>query len=162
MHCKNARMLHQYLELADRDALGGRVSKHALHEVDAVGAEGGEVLVEVLLAPVGELVPVAQLGHASPLRLCGRAQQLEDVQQLLQLAVPGEQWHLRIVLRLKSSAYAHSLGDPSHPFDARHSSACIPWGLSEAHRCGSQQKENRKSFVCSYSVPCAVWRACSG
>jgi hypothetical protein len=48
-----------------------------------------------LLAPVGELVPVAQLGHALPGALAGRAQQLEDVQQLLQLAVPREQRHLR-------------------------------------------------------------------
>lgn len=65
--------------VADRDALGGGVGEHELHEVDAVSAERGEVLGQVLLLPVGELVPVAQLGHARPLRLRRRPQQLEDV-----------------------------------------------------------------------------------
>lgn len=45
--------------------------------------------------PLRELVPVAQPGHAGPHLLAGRAQQLEDVQQLLQLAVSGEDGLLR-------------------------------------------------------------------
>jgi hypothetical protein len=52
-------------------------------------------LCQVLGLPLGELVPVAQLGHAGPHILAGRAQQLEDVQQLLQLAVAGEDGLLR-------------------------------------------------------------------
>ena len=43
-----------------------------------------------LRVPLRELVPVAQLGHSLPHILAGGAQQLEDVQQLLQLAVAGE------------------------------------------------------------------------
>jgi len=55
----------------------------------------GARLRQVLRRPVGELVPVAQLGDAGPLVLAGCAQQLEDVQQLLQLAVAGEECDLR-------------------------------------------------------------------
>lgn len=68
-----------------RDALGGVVDEHLLHEVHACRLQAGEGLIEVLLAPVGELVPVAQLGYARPLLLCGCPQQPEDVQELLQL-----------------------------------------------------------------------------
>lgn len=80
---------------AHGDAHGGVIDEQLSHEVHAGGLQGGEVLLQGLRAPVGELVPVAQLAHASPLVLLGRAQQLEDVQQLPQLAVPREQRHLR-------------------------------------------------------------------
>ncbi len=46
--------------------------------------------VQVLGMPLGELVPVTQLGHARPKFLTGRAQKLENVPELLQLAVARE------------------------------------------------------------------------
>lgn len=73
-----------------RDALGGVVLEHLLHQVDAGGAQLAKDLAQILRVPLRELVPVAQLGHARPHVLAGSAQQLEDVQQLLQLAVAGE------------------------------------------------------------------------
>ena len=47
-------------------------------------------IVQVLRVPLRELVPVAQLGDARPNLLAGRPEQLEDVEQLLQFAVPRE------------------------------------------------------------------------
>ena len=47
--------------------------------------------MQVLLLPLRELVPVAQARDARPDALAGRAEQLEDVQQLLQLGVAREQ-----------------------------------------------------------------------
>mmetsp|Transcript_36645 Transcript_36645/g.90485 ORF Transcript_36645/g.90485 Transcript_36645/m.90485 type:complete len:280 (+) Transcript_36645:895-1734(+) len=77
--------------LSGVDALGGVVHQHLLQQVDAVRVQLRDHLVQVLLLPLRELVPVAQARHARPQLLVGRAQQLEDVQQLLQLAVAGEQ-----------------------------------------------------------------------
>lgn len=48
-------------------------------------------LGQVLRVPDRELVPVAELRDARPHVIRGRAQQLEDVEQLLQLAVAREQ-----------------------------------------------------------------------
>ena len=48
-------------------------------------------LGKVLRVPDRELVPVAELRDAWPHVIRGRAQQLEDVEQLLQLAVAREQ-----------------------------------------------------------------------
>jgi hypothetical protein len=69
----------------------GVVLKHPPHQVDAGRLERREDLGQVLRRPARELVPVAQLGDARPRGLVGRAEQLEDVQQLLQLRVPREQ-----------------------------------------------------------------------
>ena len=73
------------------DTLRGVVNEHLLQEVDAVGVELGDHLREVLGLPLGELVPVTKAGDAGPDILRGRAEQLEDVQELLQLGVAGEQ-----------------------------------------------------------------------
>jgi hypothetical protein len=48
-------------------------------------------LVQVLGFPLGKLVPVAQSRDARPDVLPGRAEQLEDVEELLELGVAGEE-----------------------------------------------------------------------
>ncbi len=53
--------------------------------------EGREDLLQVLWLPVGELMPVLQVCHAWPSVLFWGSQDLEDVQQLLQLAVTWEE-----------------------------------------------------------------------
>ena len=72
---------------------------HIIGSVSAPLILGNEyckgVQVPRLGLPLREFVPVAQLRDARPDVLVGRAQQLEYVQQLLQLAVPREQGRLR-------------------------------------------------------------------
>ncbi len=95
------------------------------------GPAGAPRLRQVLRRPVGELVPVAQLGDAGPLVLAGRAQQLEDVQQLLQLAVAGEERDLR---RRRPPVGRHAPPAPLLPREAH----CVPVSLHRALTCSPQ------------------------
>ena len=64
--------------------------------------QGGEDLLQVLWLPVGEFMPVFQVCHARPCVLSGCAQDLEDVQQLLELTVSWKE----------CSLHGQSLSDP--------------------------------------------------
>lgn len=72
---------------AYRYALDGVIDEHLLHQIDTICAQQRESGAQVLRTPLGEQVPVLELGHSRPHLLIGCAQQFEDVQQLLPLAV---------------------------------------------------------------------------
>jgi hypothetical protein len=74
-----------------RDAACWVIDEHGCHQVNALWGEGWKHFLEVLRPPVRKLVPVSQLCHSWPGSFVRSAEQLEDVQQLLQLAVSREQ-----------------------------------------------------------------------
>jgi len=74
-----------------RDPSRRVVDEHLAHEVHPAGLQRDKNPLQGLRLPLGELVPVSQLAQARPHLLVGGAQQLEDVQQLLDLAVAWEQ-----------------------------------------------------------------------
>mmetsp|Transcript_56948 Transcript_56948/g.180181 ORF Transcript_56948/g.180181 Transcript_56948/m.180181 type:complete len:344 (+) Transcript_56948:281-1312(+) len=90
--------------------LRGVVLHHVLQEGEAVGAEVGDHAGEGLPPPLGKLVPVAEAGDPRPRPLGGRAEQLEDVQELLQLRVAREERGLARHLRKDAPHAPHVHG----------------------------------------------------
>ncbi len=80
-----------------RDSSCRVVDEHLAHEVHPARLECDKHLLQRLRLPLGELVPVPQLAHSRPHLLVGGPQQLEDVQQLLDLAVSREEGRLLVV-----------------------------------------------------------------
>src|SRR6478735_1547517 len=77
--CKKCKDLHRHPHRTQCTGSASRRSHHSpTHQF------------KVLRLPQRKLVPVAQLADARPSGLVGSAQHLEDVQQLLQLAVTWE------------------------------------------------------------------------
>mmetsp|Transcript_36102 Transcript_36102/g.93777 ORF Transcript_36102/g.93777 Transcript_36102/m.93777 type:complete len:558 (-) Transcript_36102:101-1774(-) len=75
-----------------RDALAGLVHQHALQQVQAQRVQHGQRAGQRLRAPLGEVVlEVRELAHVGPRGLVGGAQHAEDVEDLVDLAVAGEE-----------------------------------------------------------------------
>lgn len=81
------------------DSQSGIILQHLPHQVNTLVIQSREDLAELLCSPLRELVPVPELSHTRPLVLTGGAQELEDVQQLLELTVTRENGLLQTVIK---------------------------------------------------------------